>query len=200
MININLLGRGKVKAVRARKIRTASNQALQIVMAISVIVISVGVDYFWQRALVKQDEEVSRQIVLAKREKVRQEGLLKENEAFENRRKLLEARINVIESLKKNQSGPVRILDILSDCIQQSEGVWLKDLTQKDNMVTINGTAMGSPDNVADFMTNLVRVGNFRNVNLVNLQADNNRYTFSITFEGDLIAQGTPATSAAANS
>ena len=200
MIRINLLGRGKVKAVKARKIRTASNQALQIIMAISVVVISIGVVYFWQRALIKQDEEVSRQIVLAKKEKVRQEGLLKDNEAFEKRRKLLETRINVIESLKKNQSGPVRVLDILSDCIQQSEGVWLRDLTQKDNLITINGTAMGSPDNIADFMTNLIRVGNFRNVNLVNLQEDNNRYTFSITFEGDLMAQGAPSTSTAANS
>jgi type IV pilus assembly protein PilN len=177
MIRINLLGRGKVKAVKARKIRTASNQAIQLIMAISVVVISVGIVFFWERALVKQEEEVSRQIVQAKKEKVRQEGLLKENEAFEKRRKLLETRINVIESLKKNQSGPVRVLDVLSDCIQQSEGIWLRELTQKDNM------------------TNLVRVGNFRNVNLVNLMEDNNHYTFSITFEGDLMAGGAPATS-----
>jgi Tfp pilus assembly protein PilN len=160
-----------------------------------VVVISVGIVFFWERALVKQEEEISRQIVQAKKEKVRQEGLLKENEAFEKRRKLLETRINVIESLKKNQSGPVRVLDVLSDCIQQSEGIWLRELTQKDNMITINGTAVGSPDNIADFMTNLVRVGNFRNVNLVNLMEDNNHYTFSITFEGDLMAGGAPATS-----
>jgi type IV pilus assembly protein PilN len=195
MIRINLLGRGKVKAVKAKKLRTASNQAIQLIMAISVVVISVGIVFFWERALVKQEEEITRQIVQAKKEKVRQEGLLKENEAFEKRRKLLETRINVIESLKKNQSGPVRVLDVLSDCIQQSEGIWLRELTQKDNMITINGTAVGSPDNIADFMTNLVRVGNFRNVNLINLLEDNNHYTFSITFEGNLMAGGPPATS-----
>jgi len=195
MIRINLLGRGKVKAVKAKKIRTASNQAMQLIMAISVIVISVGIVYIWEHSLMNQEEEISRQIVQAKKEKVRQEGLLKENEAFEKRRKMLETRINVIESLKKNQSGPVRVLDVLSDCIQQSEGVWLRELTQKDNLITINGTAMGSPDNIADFMTNLVRVGNFKNVNLVNLLEENNRYTFSITFEGNLLAGGAPATS-----
>jgi type IV pilus assembly protein PilN len=195
MIRINLLGRGKVKAVKAKKFRKASNQAMQLIMAISVVVISIGVVYFWERALVSQEEEISRQIVQAKKEKVRQEGLLKENEAFGKRRKLLENRINVIESLKKNQSGPVRVLDVLSDCIQQSEGVWLRELIQKDNLITINGTAMGSPDSIADFMTNLVRVGNFRNVNLVNLMEDNNHYTFSITFEGDLMAGGAPPTS-----
>jgi Tfp pilus assembly protein PilN len=154
---------------------------------------SVGIIYFWERALVQQDEELSRQFMLAKKEKARQEGMLKENEVFEKRRKLLETRINVIESLKKNQSGPVQVLDLLSDCIQRSEGVWLKDLAQKGNLITVNGTAMGSPDAVADFITNLTRVGNFKNVNLVNLQELDNKYSFSITFEGNIVAQSDSA-------
>jgi len=193
MIKINLLGRTKLKAAKTKKISTASNQTLMAVMAIAVVVMSVGIIYFWQRILVQQDEELSRQIMLAKKEKVRQEGMLKENEVFEKRRKLLETRINVIESLKKNQSGPVQVLDLLSDCIQRSEGVWLKDLAQKGNLITVNGTAMGSPDAVADFITNLTRVGNFKNVNLVNLQELDSRYSFSITFEGSIVAPGDSA-------
>jgi Tfp pilus assembly protein PilN len=188
MIKINLLGRTKLKAAKTKKISTASNQTLMAVMAIAVVVMSVGIIYFWQRILVQQDEELSRQIMLAKKEKIRQEGMLKENEVFEKRRKLLETRINVIESLKKNQSGPVQVLDLLSDCIQRSEGVWLKDLAQKGNLITVNGTAMGSPDAVADLITNLTRVGNFKNVNLVNLQELDSKYSFSITFEGNIVA------------
>ena len=188
MIKINLLGRTKLKAAKTKKISTASNQTLMAVMAVAVVVMSVGIIYFWQRILVQQDEELSRQIMLAKKEKVRQEGMLRENEVFEKRRKLLETRINVIESLKKNQSGPVQVLDLLSDCIQRSEGVWLKDLAQKGNLITVNGTAMGSPDAVADLITNLTRVGNFKNVNLVNLQELDSKYSFSITFEGNILA------------
>jgi len=188
MIKINLLDRTKLKAAKTKKISTASNQTLMAVMAVAVVVMSVGIIYFWQRILVQQDEELSRQIMLAKKEKVRQEGMLRENEVFEKRRKLLETRINVIESLKKNQSGPVQVLDLLSDCIQRSEGVWLKDLAQKGNLITVNGTAMGSPDAVADFITNLTRVGNFKNVNLVNLQELDSKYSFSITFEGNIVA------------
>jgi len=188
MIKINLLGRTKLKAAKTKKISTASNQTLMAVMAVAVVVMSVGIIYFWQRILAQQDEELSRQIMLAKKEKVRQEGMLRENEVFEKRRKLLETRISVIESLKKNQSGPVQVLDLLSDCIQRSEGVWLKDLAQKGNLITVNGTAMGSPDAVADLITNLTRVGNFKNVNLVNLQELDNKYSFSITFEGNIVA------------
>ena len=193
MIKINLLGRTKLKAAKTKKISTASNQTLMAVMAIAVVLMSVGIVYFWQRILVQQDEELSRQIMLAKKEKARQEGMLRENEVFEKRRKLLETRINVIESLKKNQSGPVQVLDLLSDCIQRSEGVWLKDLVQKGNLITVNGTAMGSPDAVADLITNLTRVGNFKNVNLVNLQELDSKYSFSITFEGNIVAQADSA-------
>ncbi|MCI0621434.1 MAG: PilN domain-containing protein [Acidobacteria bacterium] len=193
MIKINLLGRTKLKAAKAKKISTASNQTLMAVMAVAVVLMSVGIIYFWERILSQQDEELSQQIMLAKKEKVRQEGMLKENEVFEKRRKLLETRINVIESLKKNQSGPVQVLDLLSDCVQRSDGVWLKDLTQKDNLVTVNGTAMGSPDAVADFITNLTRVGNFKNVNLVNLQELDSKYSFSITFEGNIVASSASA-------
>jgi Tfp pilus assembly protein PilN len=193
MIKINLLGRTKLKAAKTKKISVASNQTLMAVMAIAVVLMSVGIVYFWQRILVQQDEELSRQIMLAKKEKARQEGMLRENEVFEKRRKLLETRINVIESLKKNQSGPVQVLDLLSDCIQRSEGVWLKDLAQKGNLITVNGTAMGSPDAVADLITNLTRVGNFKNVNLVNLQELDSKYSFSITFEGNIVAQGDSA-------
>jgi len=193
MIKINLLGRTKLKAAKTRKIGTASNQTLMAVMAVAVVLMSVGIIYFWQKILVQQDEELSRQVMLAKKEKARQEGMLKENEVFEKRRKLLETRINVIESLKKNQSGPVQVLDLLSDCIERSQGVWLKDLAQKGNLITVNGTAMGSPDAVADFITNLTRVGNFKNVNLVNLQELDSKYSFSITFEGNIVAQSDSA-------
>lgn len=192
MIKINLLGKTKLRAAKARRVRTASNQTLMLIMAVSVVLISVGVIYFWMKALEKEDEDLTRQIVLAKKEKARQEGLLKENEVFEKRRKLLETRINVIEALKKNQSGPVQVLDALSDCVHRSEGVWLKDVTQKDNVITLNGLAMGSPDAVADFITNLMRVGNFKNVNLINLMEVDNKYSFSITFEGNMVV-GTPA-------
>src|SRR5438132_13892833 len=117
MIRINLLGKVKVKAARPKSVRAASNQALQSVMAISVLVISIGIIYFWEKILSQQDADLSRQIALARKEKIRQESLLKENEIFEKRRKLLETRIGVIESLKKNQSAPVQILDTSGDCV-----------------------------------------------------------------------------------
>src|SRR5438034_11406802 len=156
------------------------------VMAVAVVLMSVGIIYFWEKILVQQDEELSSQIMLAKKEKARQEGMLKENEVFEKRRKLLENRISVIESLKKNQSGPVQVLDILSDCVQRTDGLWLKDFVQKENVITLSGIAMGSPSVIADFLTNLEQLGKFKNVTLVNIQEVDAKYSFSITFEGNM--------------
>ena len=193
MIRINLLGKAKVKAARPKTVRAASTQALQAIMASSVLVMSIGIIYFWERIVSQADAELSRQIVQARKEKIRQESLLKENEIFEKRRKLLETRINVIESLKKNQSGPVQVLDTLSNCVQRTDGLWLNDFVQKDNVITLSGMAMGSPNVIADFLTNLEHLGKFKNVTLINIQEVDAKYSFSITFEGNLVPQSKQA-------
>src|SRR5436853_6899261 len=193
MIRINLLGKARVKTARPKTVRAASTQALQAIMASSVLVMSIGIIYFWEKILSQQDADLSRQIALARKEKIRQESLLKENEIFEKRRKLLETRIGVIESLKKNQSGPVQILDILGDCVQRTDGLWLKDFVQKDNVITLSGMAMGSPNVIADFLTNLEHIGNFKNVTLINIQEVDAKYSFSITFEGSMVTHSKQA-------
>jgi Tfp pilus assembly protein PilN len=189
MIKINLLGKAKVKAARTKTVRTASNQTLMVIMAASVVLISIGIIYFWERILSQKDTELSSQIAQGRKEKIRQESLLKENEIFEKRRKLLEMRIGVIESLKHNQSGPVQVLDVLSDCVQRTDGLWLREFIQKDNLITLSGLAIGSPNVIADFLTNLEHLGKFKNVTLVNIQEVDAKYTFSITLEGGMVPQ-----------
>lgn len=187
MIRINLLGKVKVRAAKTKVRRGVPTQVLQLVMLISVVVLSVGSIFFWERALSQRDEILTTEISRAKKEKTRQQLLLRENEIFEKRRKLLEARINVIENLKKNQAGPVRVLDRLSDCVQKTEGLWLRDFTQKENVVTLTGTVMGTPSTIADFLTNLEQIGRFKNVNLINVQETDSKYNFSLTFEAESV-------------
>lgn len=73
MIRINLLGKIKVKAASKPKMRRGvPSQALQLVMLLGVIVLSVGGIYFWENALSQRDEELTKEINRAKKEKVRQ--------------------------------------------------------------------------------------------------------------------------------
>jgi Tfp pilus assembly protein PilN len=188
MIKINLLGKVKVKAAKLKKPRRGvPTQVLQLIMLICVMLLSVGSIFFWARALAQRDEILTNETSRAKKEKTRQESLLRENEVFEKRSKLLQTRLDAISDLKRNQAGPVRILDVLSDCIQKTEGLWLRDLTQKDNLVTLNGSAMGTPNVIADFITNLEQLGKFKNINLLTAQESDNKYTFSITFEAQIL-------------
>lgn len=189
MIKINLLGHAKVKSARpkVRVGRGPSNTLISLIMAICIIVAAVGIVFFWNQVVSQQDSELTKQIARARKEKLRQESLLKENDVFDKRRKLLEARIDVIESLKKNQSGPVRTLDLLSDCVQRTDGLWLRELLQKESLFTVSGLVMGSPNVIADFISNLEQVGKFKNVNLINVQEAESKYTFSITFEGEIV-------------
>jgi Tfp pilus assembly protein PilN len=183
MIRINLLGKVKVKAAKMKVRRGVPTQVLQLVMLIAMIILSIGSIFFWERALSQRDEMLTTEIIRAKKEKTRQQLLLRENEIFDKRRKLLEMRINVIEDLKKNQAGPVRVLDRLSDCVQKTEGLWLRDFTQKNNLITLNGIVMGTPSTIADFLSNLEQVGKFKNVNLINVQESDSKYSFSLSFE-----------------
>lgn len=188
MIKINLLGKVKVRAAKPKKVRRGvPTQILQLIMLICVLLLSLGSIFFWERALAQRDDNLTIEISRAKKEKARQESLLKENEVFEKRSKLLQTRLDAISDLKRNQAGPVRILDLLSDCVQKTEGLWLRDLTQKDNQVTITGSVMGTPNGIADFITNLEQIGKFKNINLLTAQEANNRYTFSITFEAQIV-------------
>ncbi len=68
--------------------------------------------------------------------------------------KELELRSTLIETLRKNQSVPVRILDEVGQLIP--DGVWLNALFFKDGIVSLEGTAFSNPD-IVSFMDNLKR-------------------------------------------
>jgi hypothetical protein len=53
---------------------------------------------------------------------------------------------------------------------------------------------MGTPSVIADFITNLEQIGKFKNINLVNVQETESKYSFSITFEGQMLPKSEPNT------
>ncbi|MBA4348815.1 MAG: hypothetical protein C0415_02360 [Thermodesulfovibrio sp.] len=88
---------------------------------------------------------------------------------YEKLNKDFEQRNNLIESLRKNQSVPVRILDDVSAMIP--EGVWLNSMNYKDKDVVIEGHAFTNIDVVA-YVANLKR-----SVNITDLNLDESRQT-----------------------
>jgi type IV pilus assembly protein PilN len=67
----------------------------------------------------------------------------------------VEKKLAVLDELRKGRSGPVRLMDALSQATPKM--VWIKDFTESNNSVAITGSA-ASHDDVANFMRGLTNV------------------------------------------
>ena len=112
------------------------------------------------------------------------QAIIKEANEIQNEVKTLESKVKAIDLLKKNQQGPVRLLDELGQRI--ADGVWLDSLTEQDSQFTIQGAAITN-EGIATFMKNLTHSKYFNEVDLVqSLQTtslDEEIYNFTLTFK-----------------
>ena len=74
-------------------------------------------------------------------------------------------RVDVIDQLRSNQSGPVSLLAMIGDTVNSTEAVWLNSMQDQGASVAIDGTALSS-DAVANLISNLQKTGFFRNIEI----------------------------------
>ncbi|MGA9527092.1 MAG: PilN domain-containing protein [Terriglobales bacterium] len=74
-------------------------------------------------------------------------------------------RVDVIDQLRNNQTGPVTLLAMVGDTVNNTEAVWLNSMQDQGANVAIDGTALSS-DAVANLITNLQKTGYFRNIEI----------------------------------
>ncbi len=150
MIRINLLG---VERQKARKLPTFTVQAKQITMACSAILVAaVGGVGWWYWSLTQSARQVEIDIATAQQELVRLQSVLAEVKQFEAQRTQLQQRVQLIEQLRAGQTVPVQLLDHISRSVP--EMLWLTDMEQKGDALTIQGRA-NTLAATADFVTNL---------------------------------------------
>jgi type IV pilus assembly protein PilN len=75
---------------------------------------------------------------------------------FEAEKRMLDAKVNLIEQLKAQQGGPVHLLDEISRALP--DFVWLTTMDQTGSSVRLAGESNGLSA-VADFITNLQQAG-----------------------------------------
>ncbi len=135
MIKINLLPYQKASKVKRKQAFEA-----QILLAILVFVgLTAGLGFFW----LALNDSIDNQRTTRDQVKVQLEDLkkkVKEVEDLEERKKLVEEKIAIIAQLKKNQQGPVRVLDELSSHLPSR--VWLVSLSQTSNAFDLDGRAV----------------------------------------------------------
>ncbi|MFZ0201607.1 MAG: PilN domain-containing protein [Candidatus Sulfotelmatobacter sp.] len=74
-------------------------------------------------------------------------------------------RVDVIDSLRAGQAGPVNLLAMLGETVNGTEAVWLRSMDDTGANVSLEGTAL-STDAVANLIANLQKTGFFKNVEI----------------------------------
>ncbi|HEX3819242.1 MAG TPA: PilN domain-containing protein [Candidatus Sulfotelmatobacter sp.] len=74
-------------------------------------------------------------------------------------------RVDVIDGLRANQTGPVNLLAMLGETINNTEAVWLTKMDDTGAQVNVEGTAL-SADAVANLIANLQKTGYFSTVEI----------------------------------
>ena len=74
-------------------------------------------------------------------------------------------RVDVIDNLRQNQTGPVNLLAMLGETVNNTEAVWLSKMDDTGASVNLEGTAL-STDAVANLIANLQKTGFFKAVEI----------------------------------
>jgi len=156
MIKINLLlARKEKKRVGLRK---------EIVVLILSVVLLVALIILFQWRLEKETEETLAKISKTKKDIAYYKSLTTEVEKKKEEQKMLQDRLNIINSLRKEKATPAKVLDELS--IDKPEKLHLESLKKDGSKLGIEGIALDD-ETIANFMTNLRKSKLFKNVDLI---------------------------------
>ena len=172
MIRINLLETAKGKNKRAGGSSGPVMPAMEMGdmgsprLKLLVVLVVTGLLNFgyWYR-LDRQEQSIAKQMAAAQQKNrelsdVKARYLERQTQANNYKR-----RVDVIDSLRAGQAGPVNLLAMLGETVNGTEAVWLKKMDDTGPNVNLEGTAL-STDAVANLIANLQKTGFFKNVEI----------------------------------
>jgi type IV pilus assembly protein PilN len=170
MIRINLLGTAKAKSKKGPAVTMPSfdgigNLGGPLVQVAAVLLIAGALNFGYWYQLDRDKKAIEVQTRLAD-QKNRELADIKVR--FLERQKQADAykrRVDVIDQLLTNQTGPVNLLAMIGDTVNSTEAVWLNSMQDQGTSVAIDGMALSS-DAVANLISNLQKTGYFRNVEI----------------------------------
>jgi Tfp pilus assembly protein PilN len=135
-------------------------------LKVLVVVLVAGVLNFgyWYR-LDRQQKSIATQMAAAQQKNrelsdVKAKYLERQTQANNYKR-----RVDVIDSLRAAQAGPVNLLGMLGETVNGTEAVWLKSMDDTGASVNLEGMAL-STDAVANLIANLQKTGFFKTVEI----------------------------------
>jgi type IV pilus assembly protein PilN len=157
MIKINLL---PTKRKPPRKVTELQKQFIIAVVVFGGVFAGMALYYISLNATItsRQNERAAAMAEIA-----RQDNMLREVKNVEDERKKVTDKIGIIEQLKKNQQGPVRLLDEISRAIPATADII--SMNEANGNINLVGEAFSNED-VVKFVDNLKASAFFTNVYL----------------------------------
>jgi len=169
MIRINLLGGAKPKGKKGPAFSMPSfevgNLGGPLVQFAAVLLIVGALNGGYWYKLDREKKTIEAQTRIAE-QKNRELADIKAR--YMERQKQADAykrRVDVIDQLRNNQTGPVNLLAMIGDTVNGTEAVWLSSMQDQGASVAIDGMALSS-DAVANLISNLQKTGFFRNIEI----------------------------------
>ena len=172
MIRINLLETAKGKNKRAGGSSGPSLPAMDMgdmgspKLKVLVVVVVAGLCNlaYWYR-LDHQAKSIAAQMKVAEQKNheladVKARYMERQTQANNYKR-----RVDVIDQLRAGQGGPVNLLAMMGETVNNTEAVWLSKMEDAGTSVNLEGTAL-SADAVANLIANLQKTGFFRTVEI----------------------------------
>lgn len=175
MIKINLLATEKPRAAGKSRIAKFNLKGQQVAFGCALILVGSAGTIGWRYQMIqKESAQLDADITAAQEETVRLRSVIVEVQQFEQRRTQLQQRVSLIEELRKDQGGPVRMLDQISLALPTM--MWLTEVKQAPGTpeVVVDGRTTANTT-LSDFVASLEASGYFkRSVEIVSSQAETN--------------------------
>jgi type IV pilus assembly protein PilN len=180
MIRINLLASGP----KAQKVRPQYDVRAQAMLGVGVILIVLAGCWWYSSVLDDEFEMLQTEKQNKERQIAQLQQQVKQVQDFEQKKKLLEEKNRIIDQLERSRTGPVKVLDHVSQSIEPLK-IWLTRLGVSSDVVDLEGKAITN-DDVVEFAKNLRRTEYFTDINLHESKAASenkiNVYQFKLTF------------------
>jgi type IV pilus assembly protein PilN len=161
MIKINLLAVERQRPAK-KKLAFTLDLGQKVTAICGVILVAAAAVVGWRYwSLGRESSRLDGEIIAAQQEATGLRTVIAQVQQFEERRTQLEQRVALIEQLRREQSGPVHMLDQISRALPPM--LWLTDLKQgpSANDVVIEGRCT-TMTGLSDFVSNLEASGYFR--------------------------------------
>jgi type IV pilus assembly protein PilN len=159
VIRINLLTEAKAAAARKKTPILPTGARLNNIVFIAGLALGVLYIAIMGLILTSKRRQLDEDIGRARLEAARLKSIIEEVQGYEQKKANLQAKIDLINSLKINQKGPVRLMDEISRALPDL--VWLSSLDVSGGQIVMRGRTL-SPNAVSTYLENLKKSPYFK--------------------------------------